>query len=116
MIDFNKPLRVVNNHLYPVTFFGTQSLRILNINDVPYVVACDGKCFRLESVESRIENMPPEPVKRYQAQFPRGDTGNWYTYKQYSPGSCPVIAWLIETDHGEGAAERYTYHREEISK
>lgn len=113
MIDFNKPLRVIDNPM-SVIRDPDGRCRLFIIDGRHCVVADHGDIFRLELTMAFVENVPEKRV-RYQAQFSGGHCGDWWSDKT-NPMDITVTAWLIETDHGEGAAERYTYHREEISK
>jgi hypothetical protein len=110
MIDFDKPMRVVGSH------------ELLKKCDYPCAVMHDGAVsflvhghtgiiYKFTRTPDIAENIP-EPRRRYQAQYKKHMSGYWKEEKITS--RTDIIAWIIETDHGEGASPRYTYEREDV--
>lgn len=112
MIDFNKPLRVVDNPM-SVIREPNDGTRLMSIDGRLCVIAWHGNVYRLEPMNVIVENVPSEPVKRYQAQYDAAWCGQWWSHEEMSThtDSPRIVSWLVETDHGEDAPERYTYER-----
>lgn len=111
MIDFDKPMRVVQSHPTKVCLSEKQG-KLIYIDDRLHVVTYTGDTYRLESVAAVIENVPAIRL-RYQAQYDDGTCSQWYFSEDKPNSYCCVVtitAWLIE-ETGEDGVPTYRLER-----
>ena len=114
MIDFSKPMRVKSGEkIRELSQLEHEAWHLAFVNGTLSVIHCEGRVWRTTDTLLRVENIP-EPRRRYQAQWDTGGCGTWEDNNGYTDAR--IVAWLIETDHGEGASPRWTYEREEVGK
>lgn len=115
MIDFSKPMRVKSGEkIRELSPLEHEAWHLAFVNGTLSVIHCEGRVWRTTDAGLRVENVP-EPSRRYLPMYESGFSGSWHEYRRDSHQTTQeVVAWLIETDHGEGASPRWTYEREEV--